>query len=344
MVMIHGYGGSAITFYRMFDQLSKHYRIFAYDMLGMGLSSRPEFFIDNPDECIAFFVESMEKWRQKLGLTKFHLVGHSMGGYVSSFYASKYPQYVFKLTLLSPAGINKNSEELDWDKYMKGLGFWQRLYMEYMWNWWQKKKSPQMVFKEIGIFSKVLFKHYMETRMLVLSKDELKVLYNYLVNMVMEPESSEKALHVLYLPPRAAAFRPSEDILSALNIPVDLYFGTRDWVDWSTPQRLCEKTDGRISCVFVPHAGHQLIVENPRDTCNLMYINSEKYLKSKGESFLKNAGMNYFESSSEAYKEAIFVKVDSDLQKRQDLPPQNREFLKKTRSVNLEKDDLIISG
>ena len=63
-------------------------------------------------------------------------------------------------------------------------------------------------------FSKVLFKHYMERRMLVLSKNELKVLYNYLV-MVMEPENSKKALHVLYLPPWAAAFRLSEDILSA---------------------------------------------------------------------------------------------------------------------------------
>jgi len=244
----------------------------------MGLSSRPTFDLSDTQKCIDFFVESMELWRQKVGITRFHLVGHSMGGYVAGMYAAKYPQYVFKLTLLSPAGINKNCEEMDMDKWIEGLDFWKKMYMGYMWNYWQKRKTPQTVFKELGLFGRVLFGKYLESRFNMLKKEEVNLFFDYLMAMVQEPESSEKALHCLYLPPRATAFLPLEDHLMKMKIPVDLYFGTRDWIDWNGPQRMCEKTNNRMRCIFVPFAGHQLIIENSIETAENIVLHSEKWL------------------------------------------------------------------
>ncbi len=39
-------------------------------------------------EAEAFFIDSLEDWRQKMGLDKMTLVGHSLGAYFSIAYAS----------------------------------------------------------------------------------------------------------------------------------------------------------------------------------------------------------------------------------------------------------------
>ena len=40
IVLLHGYGGTALTFVRMFKELAKQYTVHALDLLGMGLSHR----------------------------------------------------------------------------------------------------------------------------------------------------------------------------------------------------------------------------------------------------------------------------------------------------------------
>ena len=41
---------------------------------------------------------------QKLGLTKFHLIGQSMGSVYSSHYAARHPDIVQSLTMVCPPG------------------------------------------------------------------------------------------------------------------------------------------------------------------------------------------------------------------------------------------------
>jgi pimeloyl-ACP methyl ester carboxylesterase len=58
---------------------------------GFGRSSRPAFSFD-PAEAESQHVEAIEAWRKRLDLDKFILLGHSMGGFLSSAYALKYPE------------------------------------------------------------------------------------------------------------------------------------------------------------------------------------------------------------------------------------------------------------
>lgn len=62
------------------------------DWLGTGLSGRPEFRAQGRQEAEDFFVESLDKWRIEMGLEKFILLGHSIGGYLSACYALKHPE------------------------------------------------------------------------------------------------------------------------------------------------------------------------------------------------------------------------------------------------------------
>lgn len=55
-----------------------------------------------------FYVESLEKYRIAKKLDKFHLLGHSFGGYLSLCYSLKYPEHVESLTLVSPVGVNRS--------------------------------------------------------------------------------------------------------------------------------------------------------------------------------------------------------------------------------------------
>ena len=87
---------------RNMDGLSPHFRLFALDWLGTGLSGRPPFPSEGRQAAEDFFVESLEKWRGKMGLDKFVLLGHSLGGYLSACYALQHPE----VSLARHAGVH----------------------------------------------------------------------------------------------------------------------------------------------------------------------------------------------------------------------------------------------
>ncbi|KAK7721050.1 hypothetical protein SLS64_001344 [Diaporthe eres] len=113
LVMLHGYGAGLGFFYNNFEPLTRvnGWRLYALDMLGMGNSSRPPFRIKAKDpaekirEAEGFFVDALEEWRKIRKIEKFTLLGHSMGGYLATAYALKYPGHLNKLILASPVGV-----------------------------------------------------------------------------------------------------------------------------------------------------------------------------------------------------------------------------------------------
>ncbi|ANZ77448.1 BA75_05020T0 [Komagataella pastoris] len=120
LVIVHGFGAALGFFYRNFNGLSMipGVKIHALDLLGYGLSSRPKFPSLDPtkEEDIHkaedFFVDSMEAWRKERNIDRFVLVGHSLGGYLSSCYSLKYKDAVEKLILVSPVGIERSEMSL----------------------------------------------------------------------------------------------------------------------------------------------------------------------------------------------------------------------------------------
>ncbi len=91
LVMVHGFGCGLATFYKNFDCLHTKRSLYAFDILGFGRSTRTVFSND-PEEIENQFVESIEKWRKAVGLDKFILLGHSLGAFLSTSYAMKYPE------------------------------------------------------------------------------------------------------------------------------------------------------------------------------------------------------------------------------------------------------------
>lgn len=89
--MVHGFGGGVGLWVRNLDALSRTCTVYAFDLLGFGRSSRPAF----PNDATLSeeqFVNSIEQWRQSLGLERMILLGHSLGGYLATSYSIQYPE------------------------------------------------------------------------------------------------------------------------------------------------------------------------------------------------------------------------------------------------------------
>lgn len=133
IVLVHGYAASLGLFLDNFEKLSAipGVRIHAIDMLGFGFSSRPSYpsyGVSSKEDIYAnedWFIDSIEEWRKRRGISHFILIGHSFGGYLSCAYARKYNQKLYssedggaayrmieKLVLLSPVGVERNANSL----------------------------------------------------------------------------------------------------------------------------------------------------------------------------------------------------------------------------------------
>lgn len=66
IVCMSGYGGGSGMWFKNVAGLAAHFRVYAVDWLGTGLSGRPPFVADGREETEAFFVESLARWREEM--------------------------------------------------------------------------------------------------------------------------------------------------------------------------------------------------------------------------------------------------------------------------------------
>lgn len=101
LVLLHGFGASADSWNRFAKPLTKRYRVIAPDQPGWGASTR----IESASYGYPAQVDRLHQFLSALELERVHLVGHSMGGFISSAYAAQYPDRVITLGLIAPHGM-----------------------------------------------------------------------------------------------------------------------------------------------------------------------------------------------------------------------------------------------
>lgn len=108
VIFLHGTAGSWEGFAANLGPLSQHFQCFALDMLGSGLSDKPDH-----DYEIANYVDHVSAFMQALGLDRASLVGCSLGSWVAARFALSFPAKTDKLVLLSAAGLFANAANMD---------------------------------------------------------------------------------------------------------------------------------------------------------------------------------------------------------------------------------------
>lgn len=100
VVLVHGLPGSTRWWSHNIPALARQYRVYLVDLPGFGTmrSLRRRFVL-------AEAASWLSEWMTAVGLERVHLVGHSMGGYVSVRLAASQPKIVRRLALVAPAGV-----------------------------------------------------------------------------------------------------------------------------------------------------------------------------------------------------------------------------------------------
>jgi len=87
-----------------FFEFAKDHQCIYYDQRGNGRSLMET--IDETNFTTDLLVEDLEALRKEFGTEKMNIIGHSWGGLLGMYYASKYPQNVKRLILIDPAPVN----------------------------------------------------------------------------------------------------------------------------------------------------------------------------------------------------------------------------------------------
>ena len=102
VIFIHGIGQAMYTFRKNVRVLSEHCHVISIDLLGHGLSDKPDidYTINDFSKLIVDFMDAMN-------IEKAALLGFSTGAIIALDVAIKYPKLVSRLILLSPGGLTK---------------------------------------------------------------------------------------------------------------------------------------------------------------------------------------------------------------------------------------------
>lgn len=104
LLLIHGLGSSIIPWHHNIEALAQHFRVYAMDLPGHGLSEKPNgtnrYTLDESVQFLHAFCE-------RLQLDQVNLLGRSMGGLLAFAFALRYPERVKKLVVSGSAGIGR---------------------------------------------------------------------------------------------------------------------------------------------------------------------------------------------------------------------------------------------
>ncbi|GHB57963.1 alpha/beta hydrolase [Psychrosphaera saromensis] len=108
IVLLHGKNFSSYYWEAVAnDLLKRNYRVIMLDQIGFGKSSKPDYY----QYSFAQLALNTKTLLDSLHISKYDLVGHSMGGMVAVTFAANYSKVVNKLILINPIGLE------DYGKY-----------------------------------------------------------------------------------------------------------------------------------------------------------------------------------------------------------------------------------
>ncbi|XP_038211333.1 (Lyso)-N-acylphosphatidylethanolamine lipase isoform X3 [Zerene cesonia] len=259
LVMLHGMGAGVALWCPNLDALAATRPVYAIDLLGFGRSSRPKFASD-AEKVEAQWVESVEEWRREVKLKEFVLLGHSLGGYIATAYALKYPDRVRHLILADPWGFpekpSNGNEKVQIPFWVKALAtalqplnpLWAVRAAGPAGKWLVSKTRPDISRK---------YTNYVP--------DALTVIPEYIYQCNSQAPSGESAFHTL-MQGFGWAKNPMVHRVEKLdtNLPITVLYGSRSWVDNSTGQLLSESRPNSKTYVQVINgAGHHIYLDKP---------------------------------------------------------------------------------
>lgn len=108
VVLLHGYLESMLVWDEFVDLLKRDLRVVTLDLPGHGVS-----MINGEVHTMEYLADCVALTMDALGIDKYSVVGHSMGGYVALAMLDKYAKHLENITLLSSTTSADSQEKCD---------------------------------------------------------------------------------------------------------------------------------------------------------------------------------------------------------------------------------------
>ncbi|MCL4129273.1 UNVERIFIED_CONTAM: hypothetical protein GTU68_029455, partial [Idotea baltica] len=258
LVLIHGFGSGVGLWCLNFDALAAHRPVYAFDMIGFGRSSRPQF---NGDalEAEAEFINSVETWRSALRLEKFILLGHSFGGFLAASYAIKHPERISHLVLADPWGFPERPLDVA-ERY--NLPLWVKAISAIV-----QPFNPLFLIRTAGPLGPKIIqvaRPDLVRKFSGLVKEAEEVVPSYLYHLNAQNPSGESAFHSVMSGFGWAKY-PMIHRMDSLRkeVPMTLIYGARSWVDRDPGFQIkYTRQESYVDVQIIQGAGHHVYADH----------------------------------------------------------------------------------
>lgn len=100
VILLHGAGAGAVTWYPSINTISRNFQVIAPDIVGYGESDKPDAPYNR-----SYFSAWLKDFMKELSISKAHIVGLSQGGAIALQFAIENAEMVEKLVLVDAAGL-----------------------------------------------------------------------------------------------------------------------------------------------------------------------------------------------------------------------------------------------
>jgi pimeloyl-ACP methyl ester carboxylesterase len=143
LILIHGFGGSMWNWEYQYSVLAHTHRVIIPDLLGSGLSDKPENAY-TPETLVEVFRQFMDS----LNIPQATLIGNSMGAGLAMAMALDYPERVKQLVLISgfPAQVESSIASRHYQRFLYHRP---PLWLAKFGNWMAGRRATEQLLKEI---------------------------------------------------------------------------------------------------------------------------------------------------------------------------------------------------
>ncbi|XP_046722317.1 1-acylglycerol-3-phosphate O-acyltransferase ABHD5 [Silurus meridionalis] len=260
LVLLHGFGGGVGLWIKNLAALALSGRsVYALDLLGFGQSSRPAAGSHAQEE-EEKLVQSLEEWREVVGVELMVLLGHNLGGFISTAYALKHPHRVKNLILVEPWGFSERPEVQDVHcripVWVKALGKAMDPF------------NPLSLLRLAGplgpLLLQLLRSDFKQKYSSVFDDDTV---LHYLYHLNAQTPSGETAFKNMTIP-YGWARRPMMHRVGKLNptIPISIICGSRSCIDGQSGHAIHQlRPNSQTDIIVIRGAGHYVFADQSED-------------------------------------------------------------------------------
>ncbi|XP_062874491.1 1-acylglycerol-3-phosphate O-acyltransferase ABHD5 [Trichomycterus rosablanca] len=260
LVLLHGFGCGVGLWVKNLTALAECGRpVHAVDLLGFGRSSRKSISTD-AHEAEEKFIRFLEEWREAMGIELMILLGHDLGGYISTAYALKYPHRVKCLVLVEPWGFPERPEMLESHCWVP---FWIKVLGRAM-----NTFNPLALLRVIGplgpLLLQILRSDFKQKYFTVFDDDTVPKYLYHLNVQIPSGETAFKSMTISY----GWAQRPMMHRIGMISsaIPISIICGSRSCIDGHSGQAIQEmRPNSHTNVIVIRGAGHYVFADQADD-------------------------------------------------------------------------------